>query len=104
MLNQHYDSTKETIIFVDAHQSGLGAILAQGNSAEDTVPVAIASRATSKVEHQYPQLDLEGMAVDFGLRRFRQYIVGSLTVTVVTDHKLLTSIFRNTRLGSIQLD
>ena len=48
------------------HHSGLGAILAQGNSAEHTVPVAIASRATSKAEDRYPQLDLEGMAVDFG--------------------------------------
>ena len=99
MLNQPYDPTKETFIFVDAHHSGLDAILAQGNSAEDNVPVATASRAASKVEHRYWQLDLERMAVDFGLRRFRQYIVGGTTVTVVTDHNLLTSIFRNTRLG-----
>ena len=86
------------------NRSGVGAILAQGNSAEDTVPVAIASLATNKVEHRYPQLDLAGMAVDFGLRRFRQYIVGGPTVTVVADHKPLTGIFRNTRLGSIRLD
>ena len=51
MLNQHYDPTKEKFIFVDAHRSSLGAILAQGNSAEDTVPVAVVSRASSKAGH-----------------------------------------------------
>ena len=84
MLNQHYDPTKQTFIFVDARHSGLGAILAQGNSVEDTVPVATASRATSKVENRYPQLDLQGMAVDFGLRRFPQYVVGGPSGTIVT--------------------
>ena len=51
MLNQHYDPTKETFIFVDVHRSDLGTILAQSNSVEDTVHVDMASRATSKVKH-----------------------------------------------------
>ena len=58
----------ETIyLFVDAHCTGLGAVLAQGPSIEDCLPVAITSRATSKIEQRYPQLALKGIAVDFGL-------------------------------------
>ena len=57
-----------THLFVGVHRTGLGAVLAQGPSIEDCLPVAIESQATSKIEQRYPQLDLEGIAVDFGLR------------------------------------
>ena len=93
-----------TYLFVDAHCTGLGAVLAQGPSIEDCLPVAIASRATSKIEQRYPQLDLEGIAVDFGLRQFCHYLIGGPQVNVITDHKPLVSIFQNKRLGSLYLD
>ena len=98
-----YDVKKETFLFVDAHKSGLGAVLSQGSSIEDSVPVAVASRTTTKVERKYPQIDLEGMSVDFGLRRFRQYIVGAPKITVVTDHQPLVPIFARQCLGSLRL-
>ena len=62
------------------------------------------SRATTPVEQRYPQLDLEALAVDFGLRRYRYYCGGGPTVTIVTDHKPLLGVFRNTRHGSIRSD
>ena len=69
----------------------------------DAKPVAVASRATSKTEQDYPQLDLEGMSVDFGLRRFREYLVGSpLVIKIVTDHKPLVPIFNRRAKGSIR--
>ena len=50
-------------------------------------------------------MDLEALAVDFALRRFRQYIVGDpKEVSVISDHKPLVSIFRNTRRGSVRTD
>ena len=52
------------------------------------------------MEARYPQLYLEALAVDYGLRRFRFYLVGGPQVTVFTDHKPLVSIFRNFRKGS----
>ena len=104
ILIQYFDPQKNTYIFVDAHRTGLGAVLAQGCLINDTVPIAIASRTTTKVEQRYPQIDLEGLAVDFGLRRFRQYIVGGPLVKVVIDHKPLVSIYANKHLGSIRLD
>ena len=103
-LLRFYDPHKHTFIFVDAHRTGLGAVLAQGKSMDSCVPVAVASRTTNDPEKRYPQIDLEGMAVDFGLRRFRQYLVGGPEVTIVTDHKPLISIFARGRLNSIRID
>ena len=44
------------------------------------------------------------MAVDFGLRRFREYCIGAKEIKVVTDHRPLKAIFTNKRLGSIRID
>ena len=67
VLLRYFDMTKPTFLFVDAHITGLGATLAQGNSIRDAKPVAFASRTTSLAETRYPQLDLEAMSLDFGL-------------------------------------
>ena len=101
-LIHHYDPSAKTFIYVDAHKSGLSAILLQGENIVDAKPVAFASRTTTAAESKYPQLDLEALSVDFGLRRFRYYIVGAPTIDVVTDHKPLVSIFANKRKGSIR--
>ena len=86
-LLRYFDLSKRTFVLVDAHISGLGATLAQGDSLKEAKPIAYASRTTTDTESRYPQLDLEAMAVDFGLRRFRKYLVGSpRMIVVVTDH------------------
>ena len=99
-----YDPEKPTFIFVDASREGLGAIIAQGKNINNTDVIAFASRTTSPIEKGYPQIDLEAMAVDFGLRRFREYCVGAKAIKVVTDHRPLKAIFANKRLGSIRID
>jgi hypothetical protein len=101
-LLHHFDPCAKTFICVDAHYSGLSAILMQGDSVEQAKPIAFASRTTTNAESRYPQLDLEALSIDFGLRRFRYYLVGGPTVEVVTDHKPLGSIFANRRKGSIR--
>ena len=100
----HFDPNKNTYIRVDAHRSGLSAILMQGDTVEDAKPVACASRSTTPVEQRYPQLDLEALAVDYGLRRFRYYCVGGPLTTIITDHKPLLGVFNSTRQGSIRSD
>ena len=103
-LLTYFDTNLPTFVVVDAHKSGLCAILAQGKSAATAKMVSCVSRATTPVERRYNQLDLEALAIDFGLRRFRQYLVGGPQATVVTDHKPLVSIFKETRRGSIRTD
>ena len=102
---RYFDISKPTYLFTDAHISGLGAILAQGDTVETAKPVAIASRATTDAEKRYPQIDLEGLSVDYGLYRFRNYLVGSPTpTTVVTDHMPLCAIFNGNKIGSIRTE
>jgi hypothetical protein len=103
-LLRHFSPNLPTYIFVDAHITGMSAILAQGESIEEAKPIAFASRATTPIESRYPQLDLEALAIDFGLRRFRFHLVGSPEIDVITDHKPLEAIFRNRRQGSIRTE
>ena len=55
MRMNHFDPSKKTFIQVDAHRTGLSAILLQGITIDDAKPVACASRATTPVENRYPQ-------------------------------------------------
>lgn len=102
-LLRYFDMSKPIYVFSDAHISGLGAMLGQGDDLNSIKPVAFASRTTSKAESRYPQIDLEAMGLDFGLRRFRNYLVGAPnTVKLITDHKPLLPVFNGKRKGSIR--
>ena len=102
ILLHHYDPALRTEIHVDAHRTGLSALLMQSDKKGNRNIVAVTSRATTPVEARYPQIDLEALAVDFGLRRYRFYIAGGPQVKVITDHKPLCSIFKNLRKGSVR--
>ena len=105
VLLRYFDVSKQIYLFTDAHITGLGAILAQGSSLETAKPVAIASRTTTVAEKKYPQIDLEGLGVDYALYRFRNYLIGAPnTITVVTDHMPLCSVFNGSRTGSIRTE
>ena len=100
---RYFDYELATFLFVDGQKTGLGTMLAQSKSIADAKPVAVASRSTSLAEMAYPQLDLEAASLDFGLRRFREYLVGSPTIIkVVTDHKPLVPVFNGRRNCSIR--
>ena len=61
----YFDPKKATIIQADASQVGLGAALLQ-----DGRPVAYASRALTRVEQQYVQVEKELLASLFGVEKF----------------------------------
>ena len=92
VLLRHYDTNKNIFIFIDAHFPGLGTILAQGQSIEQTKAVALASLTTTTAEKNYSQLDLEATAIDFGFHQFRHILAGGPQVTVVTDQQPLQSL------------
>ena len=54
-LIRHFDPSLKTYVFVDAHKTGLSAILAQGKTEEEAV--ALASRVTRPEDRWYPQID-----------------------------------------------
>ena len=104
-LVRYFDKNKPVFIFTDAHVTGLGAILAQGDTIQTAKPVHIKSRTTKPAETRYPPIDLEGLAVDYALRSFRNYLIGSPhEITVVTDHQPLIPIFNGKKRGSLRTE
>jgi len=54
--------------------------------------VAFASVTLNKTQQSYSQLDREGLAIMFGVKRFRQFLIGR-EFTLVTDNSALRYIF-----------
>ena len=81
-----YDPEKPLTLENDASSYGLGSALYQ-----DGKPIAFASRTLTPAETRYAQIEKEMLAVCYGLTKFHHYTYGR-DVTVVTDHKPLTSI------------
>ena len=49
-------------------------------------PIAFASRTLSGAEQKYAQLEKEGLACIFGIKKFRSYLYGR-PFEICTDHK-----------------
>ena len=83
-----FDENKKLTLSVDASSKGLGATLLQ-----DKKPVAYASRALSKAECNYSQIEKEMLAIVWGCKKFHDY-VAFRNVHVESDHKPLESIMK----------
>ena len=77
---------------VDASKAGLGAVLLQLHR-DDWHPVVYASRAMSKHERNYSQIEKEMLAVVYGSDQFNQYVYRKRYIDE-SDHKPLQSIFQ----------
>ena len=69
---------------------GLRAVLLQEGQ-----PVVYASRVLTDTECRYSNTERELLGVVFGLKRLHHYTFGK-SITVETDHQLLTSIWKKT--------
>ena len=88
---KYYDPKLPTKTSVDASKSGLGGVLLQKHGGT-WAPVAYASRALSKSEQNYAQIEKEALAILFGCERFHVYLYGK-PFSVESDHKPLQPIF-----------
>jgi len=75
------------VLDTDASNLGLGAVLSQRQNDREVV-IAYASRALSHAEGKYDSTKKELLAVVFGLKTFKQYVLGRQFV-VRTDHSAL---------------
>ena len=83
---RYFDPSLPMTIQVDSSQVGLGTALLQNGK-----PVAFASKALTKTECQYTNIEREMLAAVFGAERFHTYVYG-WSFTIESDHKPLESI------------
>ena len=88
----HADPQKPYVLYTDASQGAVGAILAQkDNQAQERV-VHYLSQQLNRRQRNWATIEKEAWAIVFALKRLRQYLLGA-KFTVYTDHKPLKSLF-----------
>ena len=97
----HHNSGKPLVSVCDVSPYGLGAVLSHALPDGSEKPIAYSSRELSSSENNYSQIEKEGLAIIFAIKKFYQYIFGR-HVTIVTDHKPLLGILSEEK-GILQL-
>ena len=94
-----FGSDQSFILETDASYSGLGAILAQTGDDGGVHPIAYASRSLSNHKRNYAITELETLALVWGVKHFRAYLLGHHCV-VYTDHAACTSLLKAPHLSA----
>ncbi len=94
LILKNFDANWKTQVVTDASRSGLGfALMQQDPDTNKWFLVQCGSRTTSGAESRYAVCELEGLAIDFAVRKCRHYLLGMQWFEVITDHKSLKGVF-----------
>ena len=97
----HFDPSLPIVLACDASQYGIGAVLAHKMPDGSERPVGFVSRTLNDAEKNYAQLEREGLALVFGVKRFYSYLFG-YPFTLITDHKPLLGLLSECKSTSPQ--
>jgi transposase InsO family protein len=88
----HPDYDKPFLLYTDASNLGLGAVLAQNDSEGKEHPIVYLSRTLSPAESNYTITELECLAIVWSVRKLHAYLDG-VKFTLITDHSALQWLF-----------
>ncbi len=92
----HFDPKLVILLACDASAYGIGAVLSHQMPDGSERPIGLASRTQSDVEKKHYQIEKEGLACVFGVKRFHSYLFGQ-HFTLYTDHQPLLTLFNENR-------
>ena len=84
----YFDVNEETTLQTDASKKGLGAVIIQKGKM-----VCYASRALTKTEQNYQNLEREALGTTWGMEKFHYFLYGK-EFTLETNQKPLVSIYK----------
>ncbi|MFH4974310.1 hypothetical protein AB6A40_001019 [Gnathostoma spinigerum] len=88
----HYDPKLPLVLATDALIYGVRAVLMHRYADGTEKPIAHASKTLTAAEKKYGQIDKEGLAIIYEVKKFHQYLAGRQS-ELVTDHKPLVAVF-----------
>ena len=97
-----YDTNLETSLSADASSYGLGAVLRQKQPGGEWHPTAYISRAMSKAEEKYVQIEKEALASTWACERLQEFLLGK-RFHIETDHKPLIPLLSSKPLDELPL-
>ena len=84
-----WSSSEKVFLICDASAGGVGAVLAQGNTWENSRPASFMSKKFTNVQRNYGTHEHEVLAILEGLLKWEDQLLGR-KFTIVTDHESLT--------------
>jgi|GEM_PF-2645699 len=94
MLNRHFDARKPVFLLTDASRlNGLGFALCQKDDEGHLVIITCGSKSLTESQSRYATVELECLAIVWGVAKCDFYLRGLPMFTVVTDHKPLVGVF-----------
>lgn len=92
LLLTHFRPGLPLVVAADASMHGIGAVLTHRFSDGTEKAIMHASKALTPTQQKYAQIEKEGLALIFAVRKFHRFIFGR-QFTLLTDHKPLLAIF-----------